>query len=87
MEISDRRGTARQLHFAPLNREVETPMTDMDYRDMANEIRALIPLLIHPQAVADLSSLADQYERLARYLEVLPGALPDTPLQYRRQAG
>ena len=62
-------------------------MTDMDYRDMANEIRALVPLLIHPQAVADLRSLADQYERLARYFEVLPGELPDTPLECRRQAG
>jgi hypothetical protein len=62
-------------------------MTDIDYRDMANEIRALVPLLIHPQAVADLRSLADRYERLARYLKVLPGTLPDTPLEYRRQAG
>jgi hypothetical protein len=62
-------------------------MTDMDYRDMANEIRALVPLLIHPKAVADLRSLADHYERLARYLEVLPGTLPHTPLEYRRQAG
>jgi len=62
-------------------------MTDMDYRDMANEIRALVPLLIHPKAVADLRSLADHYERLARYLEVLPGTLPDTPREYRRQAG
>ena len=62
-------------------------MTDMDYRDMANEIRALVPLLIHPKAVADLRSLADQYERLARYLEVLPGTLAHTPVEYRRHAG
>jgi hypothetical protein len=62
-------------------------MTDMDYRDMANEIRDLVPLLIHPQAVADLRSLADRYERLARYLEVLPGTLPDTPFVDRREAG
>jgi len=62
-------------------------MTDMEYRDMANEIRTLVPLLIHPKAVADLRSLADHYERLARYLEVLPGTLPDTPREYRRQAG
>jgi hypothetical protein len=59
----------------------------MDYRDMANEIRALVPLLIHPKAVTDLRSLADHYERLARYLEVLPRTLPDIPLEYRRQAG
>jgi hypothetical protein len=59
----------------------------MDYRDMANEVRALVPLLIHPQAVADLSSLADRYERLSRYLEVLPRTLPDTPLEYRREGG
>ena len=62
-------------------------MTDLDYRDMANEMRALVPLLIHPQAVADLHSLADRYERLARYLEALPGRLPHTPPEYRRQPG
>jgi hypothetical protein len=61
-------------------------MTDADYRDMASEIRDLIPLLMHPQAVADLRWLADRYERLAHYLERVPGALPDTPLEHR-QAG
>jgi hypothetical protein len=49
-------------------------MTALEYRDMANELRALIPLLIHPQAVADLRSLADQYERLASYPKVLPAS-------------
>jgi hypothetical protein len=44
-------------------------MTDADYRDMASEIRDLIPLLLHAQAVADLRLLADRYERLAQYLE------------------
>jgi len=62
-------------------------MTNADYRDMAREIRDVIALLVHPQAVADLRLLADRYERLAHYLEVLPGTLPDTPLEYRRQAG
>jgi hypothetical protein len=62
-------------------------MTNLDYRDMANEIRDLVPLLIHPQAVADLRLLADHYERLARYLEVLPGTLANTPLKDRREAG
>ena len=62
-------------------------MNDMDYRDMANEMRALVPLLIHPQAVADLRSLAARYERLAHYLEVRAGALAHTPLEYRRHAG
>jgi hypothetical protein len=62
-------------------------MTDADYRDMASEIRDLIPLLMHPQAVADLRLLADRYERLAHYLEVVPPTLPDTSLQQRRQAG
>ena len=45
-------------------------MTDADYRSMASEIRDLIPLLLHAQAVADLRLLADRYERLAHYLEV-----------------
>jgi hypothetical protein len=46
-------------------------MTDADYRDMADEIRDLIPLLMHAQAVADLRLLADRYERLAHRLEVV----------------
>jgi hypothetical protein len=62
-------------------------MTDADYRDMAREIRDLIPLLVHSQAGADLGLLADRYERLAHYLETLPHTLPDTALEYRRQAG
>jgi hypothetical protein len=61
-------------------------MTDADYRDMAREIRDLIPLLMHTQAVADLRLLADRYERLAHYLEVVSGRLADAPLEYRRQA-
>ena len=61
-------------------------MTNMDYRDMAQEIRSLVPLLIHPQAVADLRTLAHRYERLAEYLEVLPGATRDTQLEDHSQA-
>ena len=59
-------------------------MSDADY-DMAREIWD--PLLVHSQALADLRLLADRYERLAHYLEVVHGKLPDTPLEYRRQAG
>ena len=62
-------------------------MTKADYRCMASEIRDLIPLVLHARAAEDLRSLADRYERLANYLEVLPGKLPDMPLEYRRQAG
>jgi hypothetical protein len=67
-------------------------MTHADYRDMASELRDLVPLLVHSQAVADLRLLAARYDRLAHYLEVLPGALPDTLLadtllESRRQAG
>ena len=62
-------------------------MTNTDYRYMAREIRDLIPLLVHPQAVADLRLLADRYERLAHYLEVVNAKLPDTRFEYRRQAG
>lgn len=51
-------------------------MTDADYRDMAIEIRELIPLLVHPQTVADLRLLADRYERLAHFLELVPGNYP-----------
>jgi len=61
-------------------------MTHADYRDMASEIRDLIPLLLHSEAVADLSLLAARYERLAHYLEGVPGTLPDTPLEHSRQA-
>jgi hypothetical protein len=62
-------------------------MTDADYREMASEIRALVSLLTHRQAIADLRLLAARYERLADYLEVAPGTLPDTSIEYRRQAG
>ena len=61
-------------------------MTDADYRDMASEVRDLVPLLVHPQAVADLRLLADRYQRLAQYLEVTPSELLAMPLEYRRQA-
>ena len=61
-------------------------MTDADYRSMASEIRDLIPLLMHAQAVADLRLLADRYERLAQYLEVLPDTLPDTQFEDQRKA-
>ncbi len=62
-------------------------MTEADYRAMASEIRDLIPLLLHAEAVADLRLLADRYDRLAHHLEVAPGTVPDTPLEHRRQAG
>lgn len=62
-------------------------MTHAYYREMASEIRDLIPLLLHPEAVADLRVLADRYERLAHYLEVVPCTPPDTPLEHRRRAG
>jgi hypothetical protein len=62
-------------------------MTEANYREMASEIRDLIPLLLHQESVADLRLLADRYERLAHHREVVPGALPDTLLEYRRQAG
>lgn len=62
-------------------------MTAADYRYMATEIRDLIPLLVHPQAMADLRRLADSYERLAHELEAAPGKLPDTRFEYTRQAG
>lgn len=62
-------------------------MTGVEYRYMATEIRELIPLLVHPEAAADLRLLADRYERLAQYLEVAPDNLPDADYEYRRQAG
>jgi hypothetical protein len=40
------------------------------YREMANDIRALVPMLKHPhtEAAWDLRLLAIRYERLAQYL-------------------
>jgi hypothetical protein len=60
-------------------------MTATGYRVMANEVRDLVPLLIHPQAAADLRLLADWYERLAHCLEVAHGTPPDMPLEFRRR--
>ena len=57
-------------------------MTDADYRHMATEVRELIPLLVHPQAIADLRLLAARYEKLAQCLETA-SEIP----QLRRQAG
>jgi hypothetical protein len=57
-------------------------MTEADYREMASEIRDLIPLVLHPESVADLRSLADRYDRLAHSRDV--EALPDAPFQHTR---
>ena len=60
-------------------------MTEVErerYREMAAEIRALLPMLKYPEILEELRLLAARYERLAEYLE----AAPDTP-HLRRQAG
>jgi hypothetical protein len=62
-------------------------MTSVDYRAMASEIRDIIPSLLHSESVADLRLLADRYERVADYLEVTPGTLPDAPLERMRETG
>ena len=62
-------------------------MTNIDYAEMADEIRAVLPQIRHRQAAADLHLLADRYERLAHYLEAAPDELSDMPLEFRRQAG
>jgi len=56
-------------------------MTEADYREMASEIRDLIPLLLHSESVADLRLLAERYERLAYSLE--EDTQPDAPLEDR----
>jgi hypothetical protein len=59
-------------------------MTEVErehYREMANEIRAVIPMLISTEAVMDLRLLALRYERLAKHLEGSP--IPE----YKLQAG
>ena len=62
-------------------------MTNAEYRYMATEIRDVIPLLVHPHAVADLRLLADRYERLAHYLEEAPrDQLPDMGFGHEREA-
>ena len=62
-------------------------LTDADYRDMASEIRDLIPLLMHSQTVADFRLLAGRDETQADCFEEAPDTLGDTPIQHRRQAG
>ena len=62
-------------------------MTEADYRAMASELRDVIPSLLHSETVAELRLLADRYERIADYLEVAPGTLPDTLFEHRGQAG
>jgi hypothetical protein len=45
------------------------------YREVAEAIRALGPLLKHSEAVDDLRLLAARYEKLAHYLEGRPATL------------
>ena len=47
------------------------------YRQMASRIRALVPSLKDPQAVADLRVLADRYERLAEHFDATAAASPE----------
>jgi hypothetical protein len=59
-------------------------MTDVEreqYREMAKEIRALIPMLKNIEAAMDLRLLALRYERLAKHLE--DSRVPE----YKLQAG
>jgi hypothetical protein len=60
-------------------------MTEADYCEMASEIRDLIPLLLHSEAVADLRLLADRYDRLAHSGEV--DTLSHEPFEPTRDAG
>ena len=61
-------------------------MTDADsamaidpvrYREMARDIRALVFMLKHSEAIEDLRLLAARYERLADYLEAAPASTPE----------
>jgi hypothetical protein len=47
------------------------------YRERAARIRALIPSLKDPQAIADLRVLAERYERLAEHLDATAGTPPE----------
>lgn len=49
--------------------EPTAPIESERYREMASDIRALVPMLKHTEAAKDLCSLAARYERLAVYLE------------------
>jgi hypothetical protein len=59
-------------------------MTVADYKEMASEIRDLIPLLLHSQSIAELRLLADRYDRLAHSLEL--STLSDVPFERWRSA-
>jgi hypothetical protein len=61
-------------------------MTEVErkrYREIATEIRALFPMLKHPETLEAMRLLAARYEGLARYLKRAPA----TPLLLKRQAG
>jgi len=53
-----------------------TPIDPVRYREMARDIRALVFILKHSEAIEDLHQLAVRYERLADYLEAAPGSTP-----------
>ena len=51
------------------------------YREMANDIRAIVATLKHTEAVRDLRLLAFRYEKLAKYPESKHGTVPEHRLQ------
>jgi hypothetical protein len=53
------------------------------YREMANDIRALVPTLKHTEAAGDLRLLGIRYQKLADYLAADHG----TVREHRLQAG
>ena len=86
MEVTGRRRIALQLHSACITNREEAPMTGADYRAMASEIRDLIPLLLHAQAVADLRLLADRYESWRTISKQYPAHCRTRFSSNRRQA-
>ena len=54
-----------------------TPIESVRYREMARDIRALVRMLKHSEAIEDLRLLAARYERLADHLEAAPGSTPE----------
>jgi hypothetical protein len=50
-------------------------MTEVErerYREISTEIRALFPMLKHPETREELRLLAARYEKLAKYLKKVP---------------
>jgi len=53
------------------------------YREIANELRLIVPRMRHAEVAEELRLLAARYERLAQHAEVVPPKEASAPASHR----